>query len=117
VFRGTCGDYRVLSTFAHGLRVPWAPGIPLRPRLEGSAAPSVFMGGCFDAQLGRSARRAYGLASRSINVIARSTCDEAIQSSLVALDCFAALAMTVVEQTRHMFNHDHPFDRLEGALN
>jgi hypothetical protein len=27
-------------------------------------------------------------------VIARSLCDEAIQSSLVALDCFAALAMT-----------------------
>jgi hypothetical protein len=27
-------------------------------------------------------------------VIARSTCDEAIQTSLGAMDCFAALAMT-----------------------
>jgi hypothetical protein len=31
------------------------------------------------------------------NVIARSACDEAIQSLLVALDCFASLAMTVLE--------------------
>src|SRR5271154_5793737 len=28
VFRGTCGDYRVLSTLAHGLWVQRAPGIP-----------------------------------------------------------------------------------------
>src|SRR4051812_28673606 len=31
---------------------------------------------------------------RDLSVIARSSCDEAIQSLLVALDCFAALAMT-----------------------
>ena len=30
-------------------------------------------------------------------VIARSACDEAIQSLLVALDCFASLAMTALE--------------------
>src|SRR6266849_468836 len=28
VFRGTCGDYRVLTTNAHGLRVQRAPGVP-----------------------------------------------------------------------------------------
>ena len=28
VFRGTCGDYRVLTTIAHGLRVHRAPGFP-----------------------------------------------------------------------------------------
>jgi hypothetical protein len=28
VFRGTCGDYRVLTTNAHGLRVQRAPGFP-----------------------------------------------------------------------------------------
>ena len=27
VFRSTCGDYRVLTTNAHGLRVPRAPGV------------------------------------------------------------------------------------------
>jgi hypothetical protein len=27
VFRGTCGDYRVLTTNAHGPRVPRAPGV------------------------------------------------------------------------------------------
>jgi len=31
VSRGTCGDYRVLTTNAHGLRVQRAPGISLRP--------------------------------------------------------------------------------------
>jgi hypothetical protein len=31
-------------------------------------------------------------------VIARSNCDEAIQLFLAALDCFASLAMTVLER-------------------
>jgi hypothetical protein len=30
------------------------------------------------------------------SVIARSTCDQAIQSVLATLDCFASLAMTVL---------------------
>jgi hypothetical protein len=33
-------------------------------------------------------------------VIARSSCDEAIQSSREALDCFASLAMTLREQRK-----------------
>ena len=48
MFRGTCGDYRVLSTTAHGLRVLRAPGIPLHPLLSGRTV---------DAQLGRIAPR------------------------------------------------------------
>jgi hypothetical protein len=34
------------------------------------------------------------MVARPIHVIARSSCDEAIQASGVALDCFALLAMT-----------------------
>jgi hypothetical protein len=50
VFRGTCGDYRVLTTNAHGLRVQRAPGISLRP---------LFSGRTVCAQLGRTAPREF----------------------------------------------------------
>ena len=41
-------------------------------------------------KLGRSVSRECGVVPRTINVIARSTCDEAIQFfPFVALDCFA----------------------------
>src|SRR3954469_14020178 len=43
---------------------------------------------------------------RDINpVIARSACDEAIQSCFVTLDCFAALAMTWRVCARHQPRH------------
>src|ERR1700761_4127370 len=38
-------------------------------------------------------------ASGLLNVIARSTCDDAIQFLLAALDCFASLAMTMPRQS------------------
>jgi hypothetical protein len=53
------------------------------------------------ANLGRTAPRE--CFATSINVIARSPCDEAIQLSLFSfqetgkLDCFASLAMTLFE--------------------
>jgi hypothetical protein len=55
VFRGTCGDYRVLSTFAHGPRVPWAPGIP-RALTLGSRGALLCFGRMFMNNSGASCR-------------------------------------------------------------
>src|ERR1700674_41157 len=40
--------------------------------------------------------------------------DEAIQSSFVAMDCFAALAMTVLSQLSQMQGGDHEVDGLDA---
>src|SRR5271168_3690169 len=47
---------------------------------------------------------------KRVHVIAKSTCDEAIQSSLVALDCFVAalLAMTALKRSRHTLKRHRP---------
>ena len=58
MFRSTCGDYRVLTTFAHGLRVQRAPGIP-RALTRGSPAPLL------------KARRALGFRAKRLAKLGR----------------------------------------------
>ena len=64
MFRGTCGDYPVLTTNAQGLRVQRAPGISLRP---------LFFGAKRFARLGRIAPRGRGIARHFRSVIVRES--------------------------------------------
>jgi hypothetical protein len=64
-----------------------APGLPC----------ALFFGANEFAKLGRSVSRERGVMSRTINVIARSACDEAIQLLLVAWIASLTLAKTVLD--------------------
>ena len=90
---GMPGDFRCdrceyscafFATTSHTrLRVHWAPGIP----------HALFLGGRFSAQLGRNPRR--GNANLCLTVIA-SAAKQSIAPQARKLDCFAALAMTIM---------------------
>jgi hypothetical protein len=76
-----------LCTLRTRSRVQRAPGLP---------CALYFLGERY-AYLGRLVPRERGVMLRTISVIARSACDEAIQFLRAALDCFAPLAMTVLD--------------------
>jgi hypothetical protein len=89
-----------LSTFAHETAGA--------ARTRSSLRPLSFGANEF-AKLGRSVSRECGSVPRTINVIARSTCDEAIQFfPFVALDCFANARNDDVGRGRQTLNRHCP---------
>jgi hypothetical protein len=81
-------------------RVQRAPGLP---------CALSFLGRNEFAKLGRSVSRDRGSIPRTINVIARSTCDEAIQFfPFVALDCFANARNDDVGRGSRTLNRHRP---------
>jgi hypothetical protein len=86
--------------------------VHMRPRVQrapGLPCALSFFGAKRFAKLGRSVSRECGVVPRTINVVARSTCDEAIQfCSFVALDCFANARNDDVGRGRRTLNRHRP---------